>query len=353
MSEVKGKENETVPDQSNNIYYSKKIWIAVSILSLMIISFVLFKIIFNILLLVLAGVLISCYFHGCANIMHTKLHLSKKWSLGISTAINILLLIAFFWFVEARLQQQAAELSDTLPKTIAHLRTQMEQQPLGNKILNFLENSGNSQMTTAFVKNFFSSGFGIVSDLYIILLLAAFFIASPSLYKNGFIKLLPPNAKDKGREILVKLNKDFKKWLIGQIFGFFFIAILTALGLWILGLPLVLTLALLAGLSNFVPNFGPVIAAIPAILLGITLGTSTAVFVACLYVLIQIIQSAVTQPLIQQRMLSIPPALVIFGQVVMGLIAGFWGVLLATPVIVIIMTLVNKLYIEKQASPVK
>lgn len=353
VSEVKEKENRTAQDQNGTISYSKKIWIAGAILSLMIILLVLIKFIFSILLLVLAGVLISTYFHGCANIIHKKLHLSKKWSLGISTVINILLIIAFFWYVGARLQQQAAELSDTLPKTIEHLRTQMEQQPLGNKILNFLENSGNSQMTTAFVKNFFSSGFGIVSDLYIILLLAAFFIASPSLYKNGLIKLLPPNAKDKGKEILAKLNEEFKKWLQGQIFGFFFIAVLTALGLWILGLPLILTLALIAGLSNFVPNFGPVIAAIPAILLGLTLGTSVAVFVACLYVLIQIIQSAVTQPLIQQRMLSIPPALIIFGQVVMGLMAGFWGVLLATPVIVIIMTLVNKLYIEKQASPIK
>jgi predicted PurR-regulated permease PerM len=51
--------------------------------------------------------------------------------------------------------------------------------------------------------------------------------------------------------------------------------------------------------------------------------------------------------------LSIPPALIIFGQVVMGLMAGFWGVLLATPVIIIIMTLVNKLYVERQPSQVK
>jgi predicted PurR-regulated permease PerM len=37
----------------------------------------------------------------------------------------------------------------------------------------------------------------------------------------------------------------------------------------------------------------------------------------------------------------------------MGLMAGFWGVLLATPVVVIIMILVNKLYIERQASQIK
>jgi predicted PurR-regulated permease PerM len=52
-------------------------------------------------------------------------------------------------------------------------------------------------------------------------------------------------------------------------------------------------------------------------------------------------------------MLSIPPALIIFGQVVMGLMAGFSGACYTTPVVVIIMILVNKLYIERQASQIK
>ena len=45
-----------------------------------------------------------------------------------------------------------------------------------------------------------------------------------------------------------------------------------------------------------------------------------------------------------------PPALIIFGQVAMGLLGGFWGVLLATPVVAIIMTVVNKLYVEQQSN---
>jgi predicted PurR-regulated permease PerM len=77
------------------------------------------------------------------------------------------------------------------------------------------------------------------------------------------------------------------------------------------------------------------------------------VFVACLYVLILIVQSAVKQPLIQKRMLSIPLALIIFGQVVTGSMAGFWGVELATLLVVITITLVNKLYIERKASQIK
>jgi len=47
-------------------------------------------------------------------------------------------------------------------------------------------------------------------------------------------------------------------------------------------------------------------------------------------------------------MVNIPPALTIFGQVSLGMLVGFWGVLLAVPIVVIFMTVINKLYIQKQ-----
>jgi predicted PurR-regulated permease PerM len=197
---------------------------------------------------------------------------------------------------------------------------------------------------------FFSSTFGILSDIYIILLLGIFFIASPLTYKKGIVHLLPPNAKYTGAELLNEIHSVLRNWIKGQLFGFIFIAVLTGLGLWIIGMPLILTLALIAGLLNFVPNFGPIIALVPACLVGLMQGPTTAILVLCLYTVIQAVQSAVTQPLIQQKMVSIPPAIIIFGQVAMGLLGGFWGVLLATPVIAIIITLVNKLYVEKQSS---
>ncbi|MEO5500987.1 MAG: AI-2E family transporter, partial [Ginsengibacter sp.] len=155
-------------------------------------------------------------------------------------------------------------------------------------------------------------------------------------------------AKEEGVHLLDEIHDVLKNWIKGQLFGFLFIAVLTGLGLWIIGMPMILTLALIAGLLNFIPNFGPVIALIPAGLIGLSQSTTTAILVLCLFTFIQLVQSAVTQPLIQKKMVSIPPALIIFGQVAMGLLGGFWGVLLATPVIAIIMTTVNKLYVEKQ-----
>jgi predicted PurR-regulated permease PerM len=329
--------------------YQKKVWIAGGILVLLVVMLLLFKTLFSILLLTLAGALFAIYFHGCAGFFKKHLHTTSGWSLALSIIINVLLIVGFFWFVGARLQQQVSDLTDTLPQTIENGKEYLQKTTIGSKVLHYLNSSGDSQKTRSLVKGFFSSSFGVLSDLYIVLLLGIFFIASPFTYKKGIVHLLPPKAKDKGAQLIDDIHQVLKNWIKGQLFGFLFIAVLTALGLWIIGMPLILTLALIAGILNFIPNFGPIIALIPAGLIGLTQGTTTAILVLCLYTFIQIVQSAVTQPLIQKKMVSIPPALIIFGQVAMGMVGGFWGVMLATPVIAIIMTAVNKLYVEEQS----
>lgn len=339
------------PDQTpepEKLSFVKKVWLAGGIWTLIVILVLLFKALFNILLLSLAGILIAIYFHGCARILQRNLHLSPKLSIFLSVILNILLLVGFFWFVGARLQQQVSQLSDTLPVTIQNAKDQMSQSTIGGKILGYLNTTGSSQKTLSVAKRFFSSSFGILSDLYIIILLGLFFTSSPSLYKKGIVHLLPVKAKDKGDELINEISTVLKKWLKGQIIGFFFIAVLTGIGLLIIGMPLVLTLALIAGLLNFIPNFGPIIALIPGALLALMQGPTMAIIVICMYTFIQIIQSAVTQPLIQKKMVNIPPALTILGQVAFGLLAGFWGVLLAVPVVAILMTVINNLYIEPQ-----
>jgi predicted PurR-regulated permease PerM len=328
--------------------FSQKVWIAGGILFLILILLLLFKALFSVILLVLAGVLISIYFHGFAGLLNKWLHIPQKASVLCSVLINLLLLIGFFWFVGDRLQSQISQLSDTLPKSLENAKAWLKDYPGGDKLLSLVRSSGDSAKTLTLAKSFFSSSFGILSDIYIIILLAMFFTASPFVYKKGIIKLLPPKAKSKGDELLTEIHNVLKNWIKGMLIGFIFIGVLSGLGLWIIGIPLVLTLALIAGLMNFIPNFGPIIALVPAVLLALTQGTTTALIVIGIYTGIQIVQSAVTQPLIQKKMVNIPPALIIFGQVAMGLLGGFWGVLLATPIVAIIMTAVDKLYVQEQ-----
>ena len=328
--------------------FKNKVWIAAGILLLIILIAYLFATLLNLLLLVLAGALMAIYFHGFADLLKRKLKIGSPYGLILSVVFNVVVIGLFFWFVGDRLNSQLDELSTKLPQTVENAKQWLSEKPLGQKILNYATNTLDSGKTGAVIKTFFSSTFGILSDLYIVVLLGMFFTASPIVYRKGVIHLIPNKGKATAEKLWNEIHQVLKNWLKGQIFGFFFIAILTGLGLWLLGMPLVLALALVAGLLNFIPNFGPLIALIPAALLGLMQGPNTALLVVGLFTLIQIIQSTVTQPLIQKKMVSVPPVLLVFGQVAMGVIAGFWGVLLATPLVAIVMTLVNRLYVEKQ-----
>ncbi|HEV8082571.1 MAG TPA: AI-2E family transporter [Chitinophagaceae bacterium] len=331
-----------------NVSFQKKVWITAAVFSLFIIFILLFNALFSVLLLILAGVLIAVYFYGFAGILQRSFHWPQKLSIILSVIINLILIAAIIWFVGAKIQQQSSQLADTLPATLQNAKEQISKSSIGRKLIEQLDSSGDTTKALSVIKRLFSSSFGILSDLYIVILLGAFFTASPSLYKKGMVALLPSKAKEKGADIINKINNILKKWLKGQIFGIAFIGVLTAVGLLIIGMPLVLTLAIIAGLLNFIPNFGPLIALVPAVLISLTQGPETALIIICMYTFIQIIQSAVTQPLIQKKMINIPPALTIIGQVALGLLAGFWGVLLATPIIAILMIVIKELYIKKQ-----
>ena len=121
---------------------------------------------------------------------------------------------------------------------------------------------------------------------------------------------------------------------------------LTALGLWLLGVPLAPTLGLIAGLLNFVPNFGPWIAAVPAVLIAFLQSPQQALYVALLYLILQSIDAYLLTPLVDRKSVELPPVLTITAQVLLGLAFGFIGLLLASPLTAAAMILVQKLYVE-------
>jgi predicted PurR-regulated permease PerM len=123
--------------------------------------------------------------------------------------------------------------------------------------------------------------------------------------------------------------------------------VLTGLGLWAIGVPAALALALLAALAEFVPLVGPVVSAIPALLIALSDSWQTALGTLLLYVAIQQIESNLIMPLVQRRVVSIPPAVTLFAVVAFGLLFGSLGVLFATPLAVVVFVAVKKLWVRE------
>jgi predicted PurR-regulated permease PerM len=87
---------------------------------------------------------------------------------------------------------------------------------------------------------------------------------------------------------------------------------------------------------------------IPAVLVALMQSPSTAAIVAGMYIIIQVLESNFITPMVQQKLISIPPALIIIAQLLISPLTGGWGLILATPLMIIIMIMVQELYIKER-----
>jgi predicted PurR-regulated permease PerM len=335
---------------THELSFQKKVWITGGIFALIVVLLLLIKATFSVFLLILAGVLIAVFFRGLSGLVCRK----TKWNEGVCLAISVigtlLLVIGLFWLIGAKVQSQITELSDSLPATIQNAKQELSQNAIGKKIVDKISSPSSMKKAQAVAARFFQSTFGVFGDIYVVLFLGIFFTVSPEVYQKGIVKLVPENGKQTANDILNKAGTNLRKWLKGKIFAMFVVFVLTAIGLIIIGVPMWLALALIAGILNFIPNFGPLLALIPAVLVALMQGPTTAAIVAALYIVVQVAESNFITPTVQQKLISIPPALIIIAQLLVAPLTGGWGLVLATPLMVIAIVLVQELYIKRQGN---
>lgn len=118
-----------------------------------------------------------------------------------------------------------------------------------------------------------------------------------------------------------------------QAFVGFIDAFFIGLGLWILGVPLVIPLSVLTFVGAFIPIIGAFVAGTFAVLIAlVSNGWTTALIVLGVVLLVQQLEGNVLQPVIQGRGLQLPPAVVMLAVTAGGSFAGIIGALLAVPV---------------------
>lgn len=305
----------------------------------------------EVILLVFAGLLAAVFLDGCAEWIGNRLSLSKNWSLVIVLLLIIGVVALIFWFLIPSLQEQIYTMRQQLPAAIERLRQNIEQYSAGSWMLeqlpdNPLELGKQSSNLFGRITGFFSSFLGVAVNVAIVLMAGVYFAFNPNLYYRGVIKLFPKSSQQRVREVLDTLGITLRSWMLGRLVIMTINGTLTALGLWFLGVPLALSLGILTALFNFIPNIGPFLAAAPAILIAFTQSPTQALYTAILFLIVQNLEGFVLTPLVQQRAVSLPPVLIISAQLLLGILFGFLGVLLAVPITAVVFVLIKMLYVE-------
>lgn len=192
----------------------------------------------------------------------------------------------------------------------------------------------------------FQSAVAALMNVAIVLFVGLFLAASPALYRDGVVRLFPRKNRPRIEQILNEMGRTLWSWLLGRFASMLITGLGTGIGLAILGVPLPFVLGGLTGLLTFIPNIGPAIGLALSVLVALPQGGNTAVWVIVVFLGFQILESYVVTPLIQHRQVSIPPAALIVWQVVLGLLAGFLGIAVSTPILAVLFVLVRMAYLE-------
>jgi len=332
--------------------FTERVLITIGLVALAFLLLTLLYFVFDVLLLIFAAALLAIFLRGIAKVLGRIINVSERWRVVIVSIILVVFLAGIIAALAPNVGEQVQHLQNDLPKSARAAADYIAQFDWGQALLSQLPSfndvvaSVSASTLITGVGGFFSTTVGVIGNFLITILLAVYFALNPQFYIDGLIKLFPLRCRSRVGEVLSEISETLRWWLIGKAASMLFIGLLTWIGLSIIGVPLALTLGLIAGLLSFIPNFGPILSAVPAILIAFVQSPVTALYVAGLFIVVQLIESNITTPLIEKRTVELPPGLTIMFQLALAVLVGVLGLALATPLLAVIMVLVQMVYIE-------
>lgn len=303
----------------------------------------------DILLIVFGSVLIALILHATSHPIRTHMRVSQRWALFFAIIIIISIIFIISAMLGSIVTTQVNELGKLLPGSWSAFKLKLGEYQYGDMVAVRLEAMRSSGMGQGVGAKLSSAAFSLADAIanFLIAVVGGIFIAAqPALYKNGLLGLIPKKPRANVREAMEHAGRALKLWFIGKLISMACIGVLASIVFLSLGLPSGLALGLIAGAGEFIPFVGSFIALIPALLLASTQGPEMMFWVLVCFVAVQQFQGNVIMPLVQQRMVNLPPALTIFSLVTFAVLFGVGGVLLAEPLTVLFFVLVKKLYVR-------
>jgi len=272
---------------------------------------------------------------------------TKRVSLIILTFIIILGVVGFFsYFIVTAVINAFLVLVENAPQYIsAGLRTLQDwaevfrqqfppemQQQIDQLILDAGTAVGNAirgvfARGISFIPTTLSLAFGFFS-----LPIFLFYIMKDAeKLKSGFYSAFSPWVAEHTRNIISIIERVLGRYIRAQLLLGFFVAYLCLVGLLILRIDFAPALAAFAGVTELIPILGPWIGGAAAVIVTLAVAPGKAIWVALLFLIVQLVENSLLVPRIQGGYLRIHPALLVVLLVLGAYIAGFWGIILAAP----------------------
>lgn len=271
--------------------------------------------------------------------------LKRIYAIFLSISSLFAVLILFVWIIVPPFIEQFQDLALLVPQGIEKLNSWIDllSQRLDPQLIDLLPDTEElSRQLQPLIRQFLGGGLsifytslGVLLSILLLLAITLMLLSNPEPYRRGFIRLFPNFYRRRVDEILKLCSQALQGWLVGILFNMVVIAVLSFIGLLLLGIPLALSQAMLAGILTFIPNIGPTLSVIAPMAIALLEDPLKPLAVLVLYVFIQQLESNVLTPLVMAQQVSLLPAITLLSQVFFATFFGFLGLFLSLPLTVV------------------
>ena len=293
----------------------------------------------------------------------------KKHSNGIGVlvvyAILLIIITIVLRMVLPALYNNILELFTNLPYYVQNAINFIDnlQKQTDIRLINFnalsIENAVNFFIKEVDINQFGKYAEGIISatsgvfDVFIAIIVSVYMsLDKKRIGKNvkRAISILFPEKVSKNLfAYIAKINNIFSKYIYCKVIEAVIIMILSTVILNLFDIKYALFLGIMIGFLNFIPYFGSIISTILTIIITIfSTGFAEAIWVGIALLVLEQIDGNFIGPKIIGDVLDMRPIWVIFSVTIGGGLFGFLGMLLSTPVVMVIQMILRDLLIAKE-----
>ncbi len=303
----------------------------------------------DILVLLFGAILLAIGLCAAAGLVSKHTGLRRSFALAGVFALGLCIFGAALWVFGSTVAAQLDDVIQAAPAGFKLFMAWMNSHAYGRQLLDQVRGA-NVVGATSWATSIVAATAGLITRglgyAVIVLFVAIYLAAQPERYRHLCLRLVPPAHRPTAEHLFGVVGQMLQRWLVGQLVVMVTIGMLTGIGLWLMGIEAAFALGLMGGLLCFIPFAGAILAAIPATLVALTQGPIYAASVICMYVGVHFIEGNFITPMVQAEATSFPPVLAILSTVSFSVLFGPLGVLLAAPLTLLLMAVVEILYVQ-------
>ncbi len=303
----------------------------------------------SLVILTLVGLGVGALLAPLLNTCRDRYHLSRGFCAMMVLMILVVVAGGAGWGLFHLVEEQVGSLLGRAPIIYDSFEKwvsgQFARYPWLEEQVNQVHLAGAAQRALSYLFRGFTNGIFAVTGAALAVLMGLYTAVHAREYKDATLEALPPRHRSKARRVMEECGLVLREWFKAQLLDMAIIGVLTAGGLWAVGVEYWAVYGLLTAVLGIIPFLGIILVVGVASVVTLVSQPEKLPWVLGVFLVTQQLEGNVVLPLVMKGRIQLPVVPLMVFMLFMTAAFGAAGVFIAPPLFAVLKTLYKELYL--------